>query len=193
MAIHSSSSLTSLYAMSTSASCVRSFSRLVGQLPRPSLSSGTSAVPLGFGCSERAQSKAFGDYGFGRLSKFPSRNRSYSVVRKDGRRSVRPRAGIDGGGSDPESEKGKTFIVTTPLYYVNAAPHMGSAYPTIAADALARFQVRTSIGRNRVANFSCQVSARLKRNNLAFFRVSSALDLFGSLNVTRHQMCQFYW
>lgn len=37
---------------------------------------------------------------------------------------------------------GSTFVVTTPLYYVNAAPHMGSAYPTIAADALARFQVR---------------------------------------------------
>ena len=32
-----------------------------------------------------------------------------------------------------------TFTVTTPLYYVNAAPHMGSAYPTIAADALSRF------------------------------------------------------
>lgn len=30
-------------------------------------------------------------------------------------------------------------VITTPLYYVNAAPHMGSAYPTIAADALARF------------------------------------------------------
>ncbi|XP_002981032.2 methionine--tRNA ligase, chloroplastic/mitochondrial [Selaginella moellendorffii] len=35
---------------------------------------------------------------------------------------------------------GRTFVVTTPLYYVNAAPHMGSAYPTIAADAFARFQ-----------------------------------------------------
>jgi len=34
---------------------------------------------------------------------------------------------------------GERFTVTTPLYYVNAAPHMGSAYPTIAADALARF------------------------------------------------------
>lgn len=38
-------------------------------------------------------------------------------------------------------EAGRRFTVTTPLYYVNAAPHMGSAYPTIAADALARFQV----------------------------------------------------
>jgi methionyl-tRNA synthetase len=31
------------------------------------------------------------------------------------------------------------FTVTTPLYYVNASPHMGSAYPTIAADVLARY------------------------------------------------------
>ncbi|KAM0936711.1 putative methionine--tRNA ligase [Dioscorea sansibarensis] len=32
------------------------------------------------------------------------------------------------------------FVVTTPLYYVNAPPHMGSAYTTIAADSIARFQ-----------------------------------------------------
>lgn len=31
------------------------------------------------------------------------------------------------------------FAITTPLYYVNAVPHIGSAYTTIAADALARF------------------------------------------------------
>jgi methionyl-tRNA synthetase len=33
-----------------------------------------------------------------------------------------------------------TFAVTTPLYYVNDLPHIGSAYPTIAADALTRFE-----------------------------------------------------
>ncbi|KAK6933201.1 Methionyl/Leucyl tRNA synthetase [Dillenia turbinata] len=32
------------------------------------------------------------------------------------------------------------FVFTTPLYYVNAPPHMGSAYTTVAADAIARFQ-----------------------------------------------------
>lgn len=32
------------------------------------------------------------------------------------------------------------FSITTPLYYVNDVPHMGSAYTTIAADATARFQ-----------------------------------------------------
>ncbi|HBL18869.1 MAG: methionine--tRNA ligase [Elusimicrobia bacterium GWA2_69_24] len=32
----------------------------------------------------------------------------------------------------------KKFFITTPLYYVNAAPHIGHAYTTIAADILAR-------------------------------------------------------
>jgi methionyl-tRNA synthetase len=31
-----------------------------------------------------------------------------------------------------------TFYVTTPIYYVNAAPHLGHAYTTIAADIMAR-------------------------------------------------------
>src|SRR3982074_3812236 len=30
------------------------------------------------------------------------------------------------------------FYVTTPIYYVNAAPHLGHAYTTIAADVMAR-------------------------------------------------------
>lgn len=33
----------------------------------------------------------------------------------------------------------KKFYITTPLYYVNAPPHIGHAYTTIAADALNRF------------------------------------------------------
>lgn len=31
------------------------------------------------------------------------------------------------------------FYITTPIYYVNAKPHIGHAYTTIAADVLARF------------------------------------------------------
>ena len=31
------------------------------------------------------------------------------------------------------------FYITTPIYYVNAEPHIGHAYTTIVADALARF------------------------------------------------------
>src|SRR4051794_9945826 len=34
----------------------------------------------------------------------------------------------------------KPFYVTTPIYYVNDRPHIGTAYSTIAADVLARYQ-----------------------------------------------------
>lgn len=33
-----------------------------------------------------------------------------------------------------------TYSITTPIYYVNAAPHLGTAYTTVAADAVARYQ-----------------------------------------------------
>ncbi len=33
----------------------------------------------------------------------------------------------------------RPFYVTTPIYYVNSVPHVGHAYTSIAADALARF------------------------------------------------------
>ena len=32
------------------------------------------------------------------------------------------------------------YTITTPLYYVNDKPHLGSSYTTIACDAIARFQ-----------------------------------------------------
>ena len=32
------------------------------------------------------------------------------------------------------------FYITTPIYYVTAQPHLGHAYSTIVADALARFE-----------------------------------------------------
>src|SRR5207253_2713734 len=32
----------------------------------------------------------------------------------------------------------KTFYITTPIYYVNARPHIGHAYTTIACDTIAR-------------------------------------------------------
>ena len=36
----------------------------------------------------------------------------------------------------------KKYYITTPLYYVNALPHIGHAYTTICADTLARFKRR---------------------------------------------------
>ena len=34
----------------------------------------------------------------------------------------------------------KTFYLTTPLYYPNARPHVGSAYTTIVCDVIARYK-----------------------------------------------------
>ena len=34
----------------------------------------------------------------------------------------------------------KTFYITTPIYYVNGAPHIGHAYTSIASDVMARFK-----------------------------------------------------
>ncbi len=34
----------------------------------------------------------------------------------------------------------KTFYITSPLYYVNDVPHVGSAYTTIACDTIARYK-----------------------------------------------------
>jgi methionyl-tRNA synthetase len=36
--------------------------------------------------------------------------------------------------------KNKKFALTTPLYYVNGLPHLGSAYTTMVADAIARWK-----------------------------------------------------
>lgn len=41
------------------------------------------------------------------------------------------------------------FYLTTPLYYVNASPHIGHSYTNIAADTIARY-IRNIIGRENV-------------------------------------------
>ena len=38
------------------------------------------------------------------------------------------------------TEMKKKFYITTPIYYVNAHPHIGHAYTTLACDVLARFK-----------------------------------------------------
>ena len=38
------------------------------------------------------------------------------------------------------SNKTASYYLTTPIYYVNAAPHLGTSYTSILADALARFE-----------------------------------------------------
>ena len=38
------------------------------------------------------------------------------------------------------TEQKRTYYITTPIYYVNDAPHIGHAYTTLACDVLARFK-----------------------------------------------------
>jgi methionyl-tRNA synthetase len=35
----------------------------------------------------------------------------------------------------------KAFYLTTPIYYVNDAPHIGHAYTTVAGDVMTRWHV----------------------------------------------------
>jgi methionyl-tRNA synthetase len=39
-----------------------------------------------------------------------------------------------------EGAVGERFYITTPIYYVNDVPHIGHAYTTVAADAVARYK-----------------------------------------------------
>ena len=52
----------------------------------------------------------------------------------------------------PTGEKtpaGKAFYVTTPIYYVSAAPHIGNAYTTVAGDVLTRWhRQRAQLGQD---------------------------------------------
>ena len=50
------------------------------------------------------------------------------------------------GGPGPEGQRAvgtlpavSRFYITTPIYYVNDAPHVGHAYATVNADAMARW------------------------------------------------------
>ena len=40
--------------------------------------------------------------------------------------------------SSPNPAGSRSFYITTPIYYVNARPHLGHAYSTIVCDAIAR-------------------------------------------------------
>jgi methionyl-tRNA synthetase len=39
----------------------------------------------------------------------------------------------------PNVEQSRTFYVTTPIYYVNDAPHIGHGYTTVIGDIITRW------------------------------------------------------
>jgi len=66
------------------------------------------------------------------------------------------------------------YYVTTPIYYVNDVPHIGTAYPTIAADVVSRFHrmmgdaVRFSTGTDENATKVARVAASRGADPMAF-------------------------
>ena len=66
----------------------------------------------------------------------PPRGGRARQAHRDRRQRALPRA--HGGPPSSLGAAPMSFYVTTPIYYVNAAPHLGHAYTTIAADVMAR-------------------------------------------------------
>ncbi len=54
--------------------------------------------------------------------------------------SQNTQAGSQGSQDTQNNQARQSYSITTPIYYVNAAPHLGTAYTTVAADTLARFE-----------------------------------------------------
>lgn len=58
---------------------------------------------------------------------------------------MRPLATGRGNGAADLTVMPETFYVTTPIYYVNAKPHIGHAYTTLVADSLVKFQEQRNV------------------------------------------------
>lgn len=71
----------------------------------------------------------------------------------------------------------KKYYITTPIYYVNDEPHVGHAYTTLAADALARYH---SLGEEKVF-FSVGVDENSQKNVQAM-KQAGENDLAAYLN-----------
>ena len=56
------------------------------------------------------------------------------------RSNLDKRQAIVAGLAPAERLMSKRFYITTPIYYVNGAPHIGHAYTSIAADVMARWK-----------------------------------------------------
>lgn len=73
---------------------------------------------------------------------------------------------------DNMENKQEKFYITTPIYYINAAPHIGHAYTTTVADILARYY-RLKLGKTQTYfltgtdEHGMKVAEAAKKNNLA--------------------------
>ncbi|MBI5135201.1 methionine--tRNA ligase [Candidatus Uhrbacteria bacterium] len=79
----------------------------------------------------------------------------------------------------------KKFYITTPIYYINAKPHIGSAYPTVVADVLARYHrllgddvvFLTGTDENSQKNVQASITAGEHDVNVYLDRMSAAWQM----------------
>ena len=71
----------------------------------------------------------------------------------------------------------KTFYITTPIYYVNDRPHIGTAYTTIAADVLARY--------HRAAGFDTRFLTGLDEHGQKIARAAGDMKMQENVFVDR--------
>ncbi len=57
-----------------------------------------------------------------------------------------------------------SYSITTPIYYVNADPHRGTAYSTIIADVQARYRRAAGYSSNALAKLLAQKYSSKKRD-----------------------------
>jgi len=83
----------------------------------------------------------------------------------------------------------KENICSTPLYYVNDLPHIGSAYTTIAADVVARFErlrgksVLLVTGTDEHGQFSAQQKVMGDRPSYCDEIAAGFVELWQQLNI----------
>ena len=93
------------------------------------------------------------------------------------------------------SERINHFVVTTPIYYVNSAPHIGHAYTSLLADIITRWQkvkdleavnVFTATGTDEHGNKILQAAARTHHSDVRMFCDEQSelfLSLLNDLNI----------
>src|SRR3954466_7220425 len=92
----------------------------------------------------------------------------------------------------PVESTAMPYYVTTPIYYVNAQPHLGHAYTTIAADILARHMRQRGedvfflTGTDEHGEPVAQVAERegIEPKELADRNAERFLDMAGRVNAT---------
>ena len=69
-----------------------------------------------------------------------------------------------------------SFVITTPLYYVNDKPHLGSVYTTIICDSIARYKRLVGEDVFSFSSFFLCVLSDLFQNTFGFSRIFSDMS-----------------